>query len=162
MLSRRELDVAQHYAQGQSYKEIARDLDVSPSTMRNHLASIYRKLEINNKAQLINCLNQTSQSDMEVRSFEPGTVASSALQILDSTRHKALAQPSVAVLPFQNIGSPDREYFCQGVSLNVHNNLTRFPDMFVSGRGSCLAVNHLIEDLAEVGRAIPCSRRGKN
>ena len=143
--------MAQHYARGQSYKEIARELDVSPSTIRNHLASIYHKLEINNKAQLVNYLYDSSRNGMEQRPFELDTVAASALKILDRKQHGDLDQPSVAVLPFHNIGSPDREYFCQGLSLNVHNNLTRFPDLFVSGRSSCLSVSHLAEDAIETG-----------
>lgn len=151
MLSQRELEVARHYAQGQSYKEIARELDVSPATIRNHIASIYQKLEINNKAQLVSYLYDASRNGMEQQPFEPDTVAASALKLLDCKQHGDPGQPSVAVLPFQNIGTPDREYFCQGLSLNIHNNLTRFPDLFVSGRSSCLSVNHLAEDIIEIG-----------
>jgi DNA-binding CsgD family transcriptional regulator len=39
-----------------SYKEIARDLKVSTSTVRNHLQSIYKKLGISNKVELSNML----------------------------------------------------------------------------------------------------------
>ena len=35
-LSRREEEVARAYAAGASYKEIARDLGVSPTTVRSH------------------------------------------------------------------------------------------------------------------------------
>jgi len=53
LLSNREITVAEYYASGQSYKQIARHLCISPATIRNHIASIYRKLEINSKAQLV-------------------------------------------------------------------------------------------------------------
>jgi DNA-binding CsgD family transcriptional regulator len=51
-LSRRELSVARLYGLGHSYKEIARQLDVSPATVRNFLQRIYVKLEIRDKAEL--------------------------------------------------------------------------------------------------------------
>ena len=151
LLSNRELEVAEHYASGQSHKEIARDLDVSPSTIRNHLASIYRKLEINGKAQLVRYLDGRSQDPFAQQEFAADTIAASALAVLNKTSLGGLSRPSVAVLPFQNIGAPERDYFCQGVSLNIHNNLTRFPDLFVSGRSSCMAAGHLAEDVFETG-----------
>jgi TolB-like protein/DNA-binding CsgD family transcriptional regulator len=151
LLSKREIDVAEHYASGQSHKEIARKLNVSPSTIRNHIASIYRKLEINNKAQLVHQLGIINNGGIGSSPFASDTVASPALQILDRSQHQPPAMPSIAVLPFKNIGSPNRAYFCQGLSLNIHNNLTRFPDLFVSGRSSCLSVSHLGEDIDEVG-----------
>ncbi len=56
-LTERELEVAEQFGQGQSYKEIARRLEVSPSTVRNHLQSIYRKLKVTNKVELANVLD---------------------------------------------------------------------------------------------------------
>ena len=51
-LSHRETEVAHAYAAGQSYKAIARALAVSPATVRSHLLSIFRKLEVHNKIEL--------------------------------------------------------------------------------------------------------------
>ena len=51
-LSRRELEVAKLYGQGQSYKEIGLSLDISPATVRNFLGRIYTKLNIGNKVEL--------------------------------------------------------------------------------------------------------------
>ncbi|MBV1790704.1 LuxR C-terminal-related transcriptional regulator [Marinobacterium sp. D7] len=51
-LSTREQDVATRFGQGLTYKEIARDIGVSPNTVRHYLRSIYRKLGINNKADI--------------------------------------------------------------------------------------------------------------
>ena len=150
MLSRRELTVAEHYAAGQSYKEIARELDISPATIRNHIAAIYRKLEINNKAQLVHQLARVAGNARLSQTFVAGTLTAPALQILDALSLDRLSRPSVAVLPFSNIGSAESDYFCHGLTLNVHNNLTRFPDLFVSGRSSCMAASHLAEDIGEV------------
>lgn len=149
MLTRREMTVARHYASGQSHKEIARELEVSPATIRNHIASIYRKLDINNKAHLVHRLAEIADRGQFARSFEADTPAAPVLQILDRERQAPVSQPSVAVLPFRNIGAPEREHFCQGLSLNIHTNLTRFPDLFVSGRSSCLAVEHIADDIVE-------------
>lgn len=51
-LSPRERRVAALYAVGYSHKAIARELQLSPATVRNHLQRIYAKLGVNDKAQL--------------------------------------------------------------------------------------------------------------
>jgi ATP/maltotriose-dependent transcriptional regulator MalT len=43
-ISPRELTVLQHLAAGQSNKEIARALGVSPNTVKTHTARLYEKL----------------------------------------------------------------------------------------------------------------------
>lgn len=51
-LTPREREVAILCAQGKNHREIATELNVSPSTVRNHLQKIYSSLNINNKVQL--------------------------------------------------------------------------------------------------------------
>jgi DNA-binding CsgD family transcriptional regulator len=51
-LSSRERRVATLYGSGRSHKAIARELRLSPATVRNHLQHIYAKLGVNDKAQL--------------------------------------------------------------------------------------------------------------
>ena len=51
-LSVREQQISQLFATGQSQKEIARSLSISPATVNNHITAIYAKLGINDKAQL--------------------------------------------------------------------------------------------------------------
>lgn len=51
-LTRRERQVAGLFANGQNYKEVARKLSISPVTVRNTLANIYKKLEISDKSEL--------------------------------------------------------------------------------------------------------------
>lgn len=55
-LTLREREVAMLSAQGKNYKEIATELNISHSTVRNHLQKIYARLHINNKAQLMKLL----------------------------------------------------------------------------------------------------------
>ncbi|WP_417248291.1 helix-turn-helix transcriptional regulator [Celeribacter sp.] len=55
-LSAREREVAQMFASGQTYKQVARALGTSPYTVRNQITRIYEKLEISNKAELAQAL----------------------------------------------------------------------------------------------------------
>ena len=50
-LSKREAEVAAAYADGASYKVIARDLGISPTTVRSHLRTVYGKLNVTSKAK---------------------------------------------------------------------------------------------------------------
>ncbi len=69
-LSPRELEIARAYAGGDNYHRIADRLCIAPSTVRTHLAAIYRKLEVSSKIELLRILeggspqqkNQTDQA----------------------------------------------------------------------------------------------------
>lgn len=56
-LSPRERQIAERYAAGCSYQDIASELNIAPSTVRTHLATIYRKLEVSSKVELAGRLN---------------------------------------------------------------------------------------------------------
>jgi DNA-binding CsgD family transcriptional regulator len=51
-LTAREHAVADHYANGLSYKEIAKALGITPDTVRSYIKACYTKLEVRNKVQL--------------------------------------------------------------------------------------------------------------
>lgn len=51
-LTARELVVARHVATGLTHKEIARELTLSPATVRVHLQRIHDKLNVRNNAEL--------------------------------------------------------------------------------------------------------------
>lgn len=57
LLSAREEQIAEAFASGLSYKQIAEDLFVSPSTVRRHLENIYKKLDVSNKVELFQAIN---------------------------------------------------------------------------------------------------------
>lgn len=63
-LAPREMSVAQAYARGRSYKEIAKDLQISPTTVRFHLRTIYEKLQIGSKAELASQLASTAAESL--------------------------------------------------------------------------------------------------
>lgn len=52
-LTAREAELLAAFAEGQSYKEAARTLGISPHTVGNHVKSIYRKLEVNSRSEAI-------------------------------------------------------------------------------------------------------------
>lgn len=51
-LSPREREVVQLFGQGRTYKQVARQLALSPATVRHHLRRAYEKLEVDNKGAL--------------------------------------------------------------------------------------------------------------
>jgi DNA-binding CsgD family transcriptional regulator len=73
-LSNRENEVAEAYAAGQSYKEIARELGLSPTTVRSHLRTIFEKLGVTSKIELARRLSDSS---------EPNTLPNTATVVAD-------------------------------------------------------------------------------
>lgn len=55
-LTARETEIAALFGGGASYQQIAAQLDIAPTTVRNHLAKVYRKLKIGNKVELTKLL----------------------------------------------------------------------------------------------------------
>ncbi len=52
-LTPREVELLQLFARGNSYKEAARTLDISPLTVGNHVKSIYRKLAVHSRGEAV-------------------------------------------------------------------------------------------------------------
>lgn len=52
-LTTRELEVLRALASGASYVTIAKDMGISPKTLRNHISNTYHKLEIYDRAQAV-------------------------------------------------------------------------------------------------------------
>lgn len=52
-LSPRELEIVEALAAGESNKEMARRLGISPNTVKTHLARVYEKLEVQRRVQAI-------------------------------------------------------------------------------------------------------------
>lgn len=55
-LSPRETEIIERYAKGETYQAIALAVKLSPVTVRNHIAHCYKKLNVNNKAEMANLL----------------------------------------------------------------------------------------------------------
>jgi predicted ATPase/DNA-binding CsgD family transcriptional regulator len=75
-LSSRERQIAEAYSTGQSYREIARHLFIAPSTVRTHLNTIYRKLNVSRKIELLRALGRADgEVRIEAAAMAPGRVA---------------------------------------------------------------------------------------
>jgi TolB-like protein/Flp pilus assembly protein TadD len=117
-LSSRELMVAERYAGGDTYKQIAKDLTIAPATVRSHIESIYRKLGVKSKPALISVLSPNRDDTI-----------TPAPAVVD--------KPSIAVLPFANLcEDADSDYFVEGITQEVMNSLSRFREIIVVARGS--------------------------
>jgi DNA-binding CsgD family transcriptional regulator len=57
-VTRRECDVLEHIALGQSYREVARELGISVRTVKAHVAGLYAKLGVTNRVELLNRLRE--------------------------------------------------------------------------------------------------------
>lgn len=61
--------------------------------------------------------------------------------------------PSIAVMPFQNLsGDPGQAFFVDGITEEVVNNLTRFPDLRVISRHSTLRYQDDRADVRDLGK----------
>jgi PAS domain S-box-containing protein len=64
-LSARQLEVLTRLLDGERVPDIASEMFISPSTVRNHLAAIYRKVGVHSQAELlgyVRSLNETNQT----------------------------------------------------------------------------------------------------
>jgi DNA-binding NarL/FixJ family response regulator len=59
-LTTREIEVARSLIDGNTYKQVAYYLHISPGTVKQHIKNIYRKLEVNSRVQLIKEFNKTT------------------------------------------------------------------------------------------------------
>ena len=55
-ITKREEDVLYLILQGKNNKEIEDGLFISPSTVRNHVSAIYKKIGVTHRGQLINLI----------------------------------------------------------------------------------------------------------
>lgn len=63
-------------------------------------------------------------------------------------------QPSVVVLPFENLSGPEDEFLVEGVVEEITATLSRVRDFFVISRQSAYAYKGRFVDLVEIGREL--------
>ena len=91
-LTKRELEIAEAYADGETYQRIARRLFLAPSTVRTHLAAIYRKLGVSSKLQLLKVLQGVGGAH-EQQSDPAALLGELALSLEESiSRERALGE----------------------------------------------------------------------
>jgi DNA-binding CsgD family transcriptional regulator len=118
-LSPREIEIASAYAQGDTYQMIAARRGIAPSTVRTHLATIYRKLEVSTKLDLRTRIEAAVPAD-------PSTD-------LPPRPDK----PSIAVLAFQNMSEDHgQEFFSDAITADIITALSRSPWLFIIARNT--------------------------
>ena len=76
----------------------------------------------------------------------------SGLAEQDMQKYKEDSRPSVAVLPFVNMSNdPEQEYFCDGMTEDILNDLTQFKDIRVVARTSSFAYKDKNQDIRKIG-----------
>ncbi len=66
----------------------------------------------------------------------------------------AAGMKRIAVLPFENLGGPDDEYFAEGIAEELINALARIQDLRVVARTSALALKGMNLDVRDIGRRL--------
>lgn len=90
MLTKREGEVARAYAEGGSYKEIARALGISPTTVRSHLRTVYGKLGVTSKIALAQTLADPGAPAAAHEGDAPGLAADLALELDEAMRRERM------------------------------------------------------------------------
>jgi TolB-like protein/DNA-binding CsgD family transcriptional regulator/Tfp pilus assembly protein PilF len=143
-LSSRELQIAQEYAHGASYQQIARRLFIAPSTVRAHVRTIYRKLEVSSKVGLLKELQRCGLGSSGL----PAIPAASAAE-------SSAPEFSIAVLPFVNMSSDaEQEYFSDGISEELLNLLVKIPQLRVISRSSAFSFKGKDVAVPEIARQL--------
>jgi DNA-binding NarL/FixJ family response regulator len=63
-LTPREIELLRAFAKGESYKEAARTLNISPQTVGGYVKSIYRKLEVHSRGEAVYRAMQSRKLDL--------------------------------------------------------------------------------------------------
>ena len=135
VLRDREHQIATDYAQGESYQQIADRLCLAPSSVRTHLATIYRKLGVSSKLELRDRLT-------------PVATMLADLPIEHPVRPET---PSIAVLAFENMSDDqEQEYFSDGVSDDIITALSRSPWLFIIARNTTFTYKGTSVDVRRV------------
>ena len=93
-LSKREQVIARKFAEGLTYRQISETLFVAPSTVRSHIASIYRKLDVNKKSALTILLASSQSQLIKNDSSE----SPSGIEMLNALSFNATGRRQITIL----------------------------------------------------------------
>lgn len=130
-LTPRQMEILELAARGLTNAEIARLLDIAPATVKVHLASVFRILEVSNR-----------------------TEAAMVLQSMQSPAHTppGIDGNAIAVLPFDVFSQdPEGEFFADGLVDEIITRLSRWQWFPVIARQSCFTYKHRTTDIKQVG-----------
>ncbi len=87
ILTPREQQIAKAYANGDSYHRIAENLFIAPSTVRTHLATIYRKLGVSSKIELHKVLENDASREV-AQGDQAALISELALSLEEAISHR--------------------------------------------------------------------------
>jgi TolB-like protein/Flp pilus assembly protein TadD len=99
-------------------------------------------------------LFESIQSSLGDRVEKEQQVTASAPTAANGAPSHVLPQPSIAIMPFDNLGKPSDEYFADGVVEEITSALSRIRDFFVIARQSTFTFKGRFVDAREVGREL--------
>lgn len=96
-----------------------------------HYLGEHRAKNLDEPVRAYRILLDNLSVENEINEKSPGKDSS------DRMAYSLPKRPSIAVLPFDNLsGDPDQEYFCDGLTDEVINGLSKNPELFVIARNS--------------------------
>ncbi len=87
LLTSREQQIAKAYANGDNYHRIAEKLFIAPSTVRTHLATIYRKLGVSSKIELHKVLENDGSGEV-AQGDQAALISELALSLEEAISHQ--------------------------------------------------------------------------
>ncbi len=167
-LTLRERQIAKAYASGQSYKEIALDLGIAPSTARTHINTIYRKAGVSSKIEL---LRKIETAERMAQVAQPGprrvlfvaavaVVLTIVVAAVVTSRLRAIgpptrALPSVAVLPLElGGGTEEQTHFVDALARDIVTDLAQFSGLAVIAANSSFRPEFENASPQQIGEAL--------
>jgi len=130
--------------------EIDHEASITPHTGRKLDRVIIAFLVLAVGVLLVERFTHPPASEPAVPVTQPPAIA-----LDDTSPGPATDGQSVAVLPFVNMSSdPENEYFADGLSEELLNQLAQIPDLQVAGRTSSFSFKGKNEDLRVIGAAL--------
>lgn len=100
-LSNREREIAMAYTEGQTYKQIAQTLGLSPATVRTHLRTVYRKLTVTSKFELTQALLPSANHALLQVRDNAALVAELALELDEAVRRERVLAKVIRIISTQ-------------------------------------------------------------
>lgn len=72
----------------------------------------------------------------------------------NSSGERRFDQPAIAIMPFDNLGAPEDDYFTDGVVGEITSALSRVRDFFVIARQSAFTYKERFVDVRDVGKEL--------
>ena len=96
-------------------------------------------------------LRRCLRKDATVRPRDMRDVRLELAEVVSRGAHSTSSEHSIAVLPFENLGNREEEYFSDGVTDELLNALSHIEGLRVAARSSCFAFKGRRENLRVVG-----------